>query len=97
MTPNLVSEVKHLGYEAGDFNFFDAKKMRSEWRSSLWTGEDVFSSQGLGKTIFTKASEVPGLYEGTGSTGNVFLLFANKNCHTSSDRWLLAHNEDDIR
>ena len=41
----VVFEVKHLGYEAGDNLFFDAKKMALGGRSMTWTGEDVFSSQ----------------------------------------------------
>ena len=66
-------------------------------RSSLWTGEDVFSSQVLARPVFTKVSGIPVSYEGTGSTGNAILVFANKNCHTSSVSRVLAHNEDDIR
>ena len=57
----------------------------------------MFSSQLILAPIFTKVSGVPGPYEGTGSTGNGILVFANKNCHTSNYIRVLAHNEDDIR
>ena len=90
-------EVKHLGYEAGRLYFFDAKKMLCSGRSSTWTGEDQFSSQLFKNSFFTKVSGVPGPYKGTGSTGNGFFVFVNKNCHTSVHRRVLAVNEDDIR
>ena len=93
----FMFEVKHLGYEAGDFYFFDAKKWFLTGVLRFERGRTSFHFKVLFRTFFTKVSGVPGPYEGTGSTGNVFGDFANKNCHTSSRTRVLALNEDDIR